>query len=269
MENSSVSLIKKRARQILYKNWLTHIAAFFVFSVCVTAGYSAAASLLIIVGQYITDTLFSVFSAAITLLMVSVAIPLVYGMFVFEYGAVCKNEADIRNVFYSFGNSYLYRRSVLMFWGLFWRFILIFSPYILLYYEFMAYSTEEESIFYSFAYKGYDVTYFLLVCLLTVLFVLCTGIYSRYVTAIMLAVENEDIPIRLCFSLAGVYNHGRTSKFFLVIASFVPLFVISLLSFGILFFIYSVPVIVLSCFILASDCVKQNNWCKELYNNIS
>ena len=250
---SGNSIIKKEAKKLLSHNRIAHIAVFFCFAVCVPGILFAGSSVLALLEPYLSDPVYLTLSAFFTTLVILTAVPLFYGVGVFEYNVIHTGQADTSDLFYAFGSARMFRRSFFLFWGLMWRFLLIFSLPLMLADEFFAYVAGESMMFYPLTYAGYDLTYLVLSLVLVLSFIACTGIYARYASAVYLTVQRENLPVSLCFAAAGFAASGHSRRYFALITSFLPLIFLSLITLGVLLVLHTIPLMLLAVFLLAAD----------------
>ena len=239
---------------------MNHVAVFLGAMVCYFGVLFAGSAVLALSEAYVSPWVFTLMDNLLPILLVICTVPLVYGLGVFEYNAVHDAGADITDLFYAFSSGRRFQRSFLLFWSLLWRFFVIFALPLALTNEFTVYTYGESVWFYPVTVAGsYDLTYFLLVVLILLSYTFCSAVYARCFTAFYLAVAHEEQSVSRCFAAAQLVNHGRNRRFFRLICSFFPLILLSVLSFGILFVLYTLPVMLISCFSLAKACCNTEN----------
>lgn len=255
-ERFTLKSLKKNAKQVLYSDLICHILAPLCVIACITgiefAGYS-----LIYLSDNISYTLFSVLSTAVSLMVVLVSIPLFYGLFVFYYNCANGARADLADIFYAFGSAYVYRRSFFLFFALLWRFAVCFSIPLIITGEFFMYINNMPSVFAKTNFYGYDLTYTLVCVSLFLFYFISAAIFSKYTLGIYISVRREGLPVSLCFIMAKSFGYIEGSLYFIMFATFLPLAVLSVLTFGIVFILYALPFITLALFMLS----------KHIYDN--
>lgn len=248
----SVSCLKKQAKKLLYRDWITHIGAFFTVFVSTSALATVASTIMVLSLEYTNIFVYSLIFLSLLTLLAALCIPLYYGLFVFEYNAVNTDKTDIKDIFYAFSTPERYRRSFLTAFAVFWRFLVVFSVPLFIFSELYLYLAGESQNFIQVAIGGYDITYTYLCVLLAVAFVISFLYFTRYFTAIYIVIECEDARVSKCFFAAKIFNRKCLSTLILVTLSYIPLAVISVLTFGILFIIYTLPVILITYFCISS-----------------
>lgn len=248
----SISYFKKKAKRLLYDNWLQCIGAFFTVAVSITA-ISLAASAFVTIAAVCTNRIVS--TAVIILssiLLAAFPIPFVYGVFVFAYNTVNTGKSDVIDLFYAFSSLKRYLRSYSLFYAVIWRGVIVFLIPLALSEELYLYTSGKSTVLKPFSLLGNDLTY-TAVCIGIVLAgMYCLAFYTRYFTAIYLVIEREDTPVSQCFFAANTYNYHMKSQMFVAMMAYLPLVAVSILTFGLLFIIYTLPVIVFTFFLFAS-----------------
>lgn len=248
----SISCFKKQAKKLLYRDWITHIGAFFAVFVSTSALATAASTIMLLSLEYTNIIVYSLIFLSLLILLAALCIPLYYGLCVFEYNAVNTSKTDIKDIFYAFSTPERYRRSFLTAFSVIWRFLIVFSVPLLILGEIYLYLAGQSENFIQVAIGGYDITYTYLCVLLVIAFIISFLYFTRYFTAIYIVIECEEARVSECFFAAKIFNRKCLSTLILVALSYIPLAVISVLSFGILFIIYTLPVILITYFCICS-----------------
>ena len=258
---------------LLYDNWIQCIGAFFTVAVSITAIFLAASAFVTISAictNEIVSTAIIILSAT---LLATFTIPFMYGVFVFAYNTVNTGKSDILDLFYAFSSFKRYLRSYSLFYSVLWRGLIVFFVPLALSEELYLYTAGETTLLKPVAVLGNDLTY-TAVCICIVLAVMYSlAYYTRYFTAIYLVIEREDAPVSQCFFAASVYNYRMKCQMFVAMMTYLPLVAASLLTFGLLFIIYTVPVIVFTFFLFAlyrvSDKNHETSVCKKIFGQQS
>ena len=116
-----------------------------------------------------------------------------------------------------------------------------------------------------------DITYTILALLIIFTLTVSSTIFSRYVMAAFLTVTCEEKSVSDCFFTAKIYTrHYKNFQSRLAI-SFVPLILLSVASFGIMF-LYTLPFMFTSFFLFAyeryNDRLLNKNIAKSIFSNI-
>ncbi len=269
----SISYFKKQAKKLLYDNWIQCIGAFFTVAVSLTA-ISLAASAFVTIAAICTNEIIS--TVVITLsaiLLATFTIPFMYGVFVFAYNTVNTGKSDILDLFYAFSNLKRYLRSYSLFYSVLWRGLIVFFIPLAVSEELYLYTTGKSLILDPVSFLGTDITYTATCVVLVLASMYSLAYYTRYFTAIYLVIEREDSPVSQCFFAASVYNYSMKSQMFVAMMAYLPLVAVSLLTFGLLFIIYTAPVIVFTFFLFASYRVSDESHeisvCKEIFGQRS
>ncbi len=269
----SISYFKKQAKKLLYDNWIQCIGAFFTVAVSLTA-ISLAASAFVTIAAICTNEIVS--AVVITLsaiLLATFTIPFMYGVFVFAYNTVGTGKSDIFDLFYAFSSLKRYLRSYSLFYSVIWRGLIVFFVPLAVSEELYLYTTGKSLILDPVSFLGTDITYTAICIVLVLAAMYSLAYYTRYFTAIYLVIDREDAPVSQCFFAANAYNYHMKSQMFVAMMAYLPLVAISILTFGLLFIIYTVPVIVFTFFLFASYRVSDKNHeisvCKEIFGQQS
>ena len=248
---------KENARKKLYSNWITHIAAFFTVGICTVGLYAVCESFLMLFSEFASDELLDfqyVFYVAFTVLM---SIPLLYGICVFEYNSLNSDKPSIADIFYAFSSLHRFRRSYLLFYSLLWRAFLTFIVPALISYQIYLYKGGFSSVLENLIGAFSPVSYYTAIAFNAVIYVICAAFFARYFAAVYIIIDREDTPVSHCYLFARVCMYGCGRYFSAMLISFLPLLVVSVLTFGVLFIIYTLPVMLLSLFGLASYVYKK------------
>lgn len=247
----TIHKFKKTSFGMLSKNRIIHIGALLSIGACITATYMLPASVLPVLYGRISDVLIYLLYVLYFTFSFLISVPFVYGLCVFEYNTVNGEKQNITDLFYAFSSMQLYNRSLLLAYSLFWRFLLVFAPALFTFYHLTIYNSGIYLYFKPISLFGLDFTYTFLCCVFVFFATIGFAIYSRFFTATYLVVEDEDMAVSKCFLFASVYNHGFKKKMFLTALSFIPLIIVSVITFGILFLLHTIPFILITFFNLA------------------
>lgn len=234
------SFFKRAARKLLFSDWVLQVLAFLIagaFFVGVNQiGVCFESLALNLTGRpepvYFFGSLYSVLSLALTL-------PVMYGLVKFEINAIDgKGDiADIFSVFSSLGNlARIYR----LFFHAAARTVVCYLPFIAAwaFLNFIYY----EGIF-GINLTVYSVDIFKLLLSALVAFMLYLGLLlsARYFVGIYLCALREDKSIKECFLVAANCNFMSKGELLGTLISFLPLCLLSMLTAGLLFILYTIP----------------------------
>ncbi len=255
--------IKKRARARLYSNWLLHLAA----PLCVTASLLgilfAGSSVLSLLDVLLPlDTLtYNCIGAIFLFLFLCTAIPLFYGLLVFFMRSAVGKPVSLLHLFYAFNSFRMFFRSFALFWAMLWRAVVHFTLPVLLVYETYLHIIYGSGNFYPVhTMLGFQTSGIELTAYSTLLFLIALGHYAGYFYAVHLAIVHKRRSISLCFSAGAMITKGKDGATFAIaylVYTFLPLILLSVLTFGILFVVYTLPYLLLSIFI-QTDMVCKN-----------
>lgn len=263
----SVSYFRKQAKEMLYRDWIMHIGAFLTVFATSCALFTAALSVTFLAAQYTSSLVYPFVLSSALVFIVSLCVPLYYGLFVFEYNVVNTHKPDIKDVFYAFSSSQRYKRSFLTAFAIIWRFLVCFFVPLLFLSEIFLYTQGQSKYFIQIAVAGYDITYTYLCVLFVTSFIIAFSYFSRYFTAIYVVIEHENQPVSKCFFAAKIYNRKYISTFILLTFSYIPLAIFSVFTFGILFIIYTLPVMVIA-YLCISSYVCCDTKAKEMVSDV-
>lgn len=257
MSEISLKSIKKQSRNILFSDWTSHILLFVILLVICTGiatlGVCFADLALKIGGNYIFANSLVYFYFVLS---VAFVIPLVYGCLVFEIKAAEGQKPKIFEMFCAFSSSdellYSYKISLLFFMNV----ILKFSPAIALGIFINSPYYSSEIINYYIGIKGIDVSYLVFNILLVALVFLGLVWSSKNFVGLVCDICYEGDTFEN-FSYAKVKSIKNGYKLTSMCISFIPLFVLSLFSAGILFALYTLPYFLLSMCILSKEILKD------------
>ncbi len=249
--------IKKQSRNILFSDWTSHILVFVILLVICTGITTIGSSLtylaLEISGNYIFGNALFLFYLVLS---VSFVLPLLYGCLVFEIKASEGQKPKIYEMFCAFSSSdelvYSYKIMLLFLANI----ILKFSPAIALGVFINSPWYSSDFLNYYIGIPGIDVSYLVFNILLVALVFLGLVWSSKNFVGLVCDISYEGNTFDN-FSYAKVkcvkYGYKLTS----LCISFLPLFVISLFSAGILFVLYTLPYFLLSMCILSKEILQD------------
>lgn len=255
--------IKKRARTRLYSNWLLHIAAPLCVAASLLGILFAGASVVSAL-----DTLLSLdmltsnsIGAVFLVLFILAAIPLFYGLFVFFQRSAAEKPVSLLNLFHAFSSFRVFRRSFALFWAMLWRAVVHFAVPSLLFYEASLHDIYGSGYFYPVhTFFGIPSSGTELAVCGTILLMLALAHYTGYFYAVDLALIHDNKSVSLCFSAGAMITKGKDGANLYItylVFSFIPLLVLSILTFGILLLVYTLPYLLLSTFTLTDRVCKN------------
>lgn len=245
-----IKIIKKCAKQKLYADWFTHIAVFvgfFAISCAILFGGAACVTLL---NRYahLSEADFALLDSVYAIFVVLCVIPLAYGVLTYAVHVTDGQAADVMDLFCAFGSGKTFCRSFTLLWSLFWRAVLVFAlpVYFVSQADILLY---EENFLYT-DIGGFDVGYFLISTGLFIAFFAAFAFYSHYFAGIYFAIKHENARLSVCFSAAAFARKADPVQnvYVRLCIAFLPLLVLSLFTCGILFLIYTGPLILLAFF---------------------
>lgn len=248
-----VNNIKENAKKIINTELITHFCAVMFPFVCglafILAGVMLSSAVIPVAGEYVSSLilfLFFMFTVAMT-------IPLFYGLAVFESNCAVNGKSDFSDMFRGYCSAYLYFRSICYFYGMLWRFLLVFALPLILIREFALYTVNSKySFFHPVSAGGYDITYTLLVILIIASVITSFTIYSKYIFASYFVAIREQTAVSDCFFAAKVYERDCAKELGSLASSFLPLLVLSVASFGIIA-VYAVPFMLSAIYLFAHE----------------
>ena len=257
---NSVKDIKKYAKTLLYADWVSHIAVLFGFMVCILGLSFAGYASLALLNKYahLTEVHYGLLSVFFTLFIGLPVIPLMYGLCVYAANTVGGHKPNILDLFYAFGSLRAFSRSYKLFFALVWRAIVVFAIPAACVYQAEVLLYEENFLFVS--YYGYDVGYFVISVGLFLLFYAAFAVFARYAAAVYLTAENELLPVSVCFSAASfaLSCHNGCHSYTRLMFSFLPLTILSVFTFGVLFLVYTAPLMLITCFLNAKTLTESS-----------
>lgn len=236
---------KRKSRQILYGDWLTHVFAFLMIGAVYfgIVQFGASVSLLteeLTGNAYISMLLFSIFFVLCYVLFV----PLITGIVYFENGCLENGKARLSDVFYAFENTEKLARSykILLFAAV--KSVLYFLPSLML--DYFLENVYFEGIFgKTSSYYGQDAVYLLLSVLLVIFITVGIVLSAKNVVGVYVSTIHEDKSVSQCFFIAKLCVTGSKRELTLLVISFVPIMLLSLFTLGFLFVIYTFPYLAL------------------------
>lgn len=248
--------LRKQARSRLYADLPTYIAAPFCVAVCVLGVLFAGSAVLSLADMYLylDNVTYLLFELLILLVTVITAVPLLYGLCVLFQRSASGKSVRLTDLFYAFGSFSLFARSFCLFWAMLWRFLLCFAVSLFFLWEAEAYRGGYNLVTWTpIFWHDIDLTALALcsLCYLSAIFMLTQ--YASYFVSVRLAVLHEDQSVSKCFAAGHfcVRCSGGKKDFGDLSVSFWLLLLLSVLSCGILFVIYTLPYMLLSFFMLA------------------
>lgn len=235
---------KSAARKKLLSDWVTQTLAFLIitalFSGLTGFGYSLY-DLLSNIG--IKNDYIYIFPAFYTFMSLFITVPLVVGMFYFEYKAVKKKKCEVSDVFAPFGTDFGISRAYRIFICFVLRCIPGFLPAaaLLVYRNFFY-----DSALYGYDMYGIDVCNLGLNILLVIAVLLGMAANAGNVVGLYFAVRLDSDDIPACFIMAESACRTSRGEILLCALSFVPLFVLSLFTLGFLLVAYTLPYFLLT-----------------------
>lgn len=244
IEESKMSMrrfFKRMARNMLFSEWLSQIIAFlFVGAIYVGInqfGGCLASIIALVSGNAALSRVFAVVYFVLSFLLL---IPILYGIVKFEAGAVENEKNKLSDLFFAFTCMEKANRAYGMFLNVALKVLLCFLPAIALWIF--------DSIFYYDGIFGYyldfgkvDIINFAVKSIFLVLLYLGLVLSSKYYFAFYISVVRPEFEPKDCFLLAKVCTHSVSRELAVMTLSFIPLFVVSLFSMGLLFVLYTLP----------------------------
>ncbi len=262
MSSFEPSVVKKKARSRLYADLPTHIAAPLCVAVCVLGVLFAGSAVLSLTDMYrpMDMFLYNLFELIILAVALLLTVPLLYGLYVYFYRSAVGKEARLTDLFRAFGSSSLFARSFCLFWAMLWRFVPYFAFPLFCLWETDAYRGGRSLFVQTSVIRGgIDLTGLELCVLCCLSATIAFSLYARHFCAVCLVITHEDAPVSACFAAGSFAVRCSASgiHFMSLIGSFLPLIFASLLTFGILFVLYSLPYILLSLFTLSATLCRD------------
>ncbi len=245
----------------LFSKYFLHIAAFLCPWIVLFSLLYAESGILTLLAALVSESRLWIvecldwFFILFTVIMV---LPLVYGYVTFIAKAVDGEDAAITDLFSGFRSFSAYKRSICLFWSILWRSAIAFSPALYLGSEFSLYNEGLSVYFSPVSAYGFDLTYTALCILIILVCLVCFICISSLFTGTYLAAKKEDLPISLCFRMASVVNFSQGKQFRKLFISFIPLFALSAVTFGVLFLLYALPLYILAGFYTAKAAIRQD-----------
>ncbi len=266
----TVKSIKNSARKILSRNFFIQIGALLFPWVCITSFIYTGVTLASFVPLSVSDMVFNAVIYLVVLFTVAMAFPLVYGYTAFMSKLVSTGNAEFYEMFIAFCSLKLYCRSFRLFFSLIIRFFIVFSVPLCFIYEFTAY-TNGIGTWSKLIYCGMDLTYTFLAVLIVFTLTVSTVVFSRFIMACYLTVTHEEKSISDCFFTAKIYTRHCKKHQLRLATSFIPLILLSVASFGILF-LYTLPFFFTSLFMFAheryNDRQLSQNMAKSIFTTL-
>ncbi len=232
---------KRTARKLLYRDWLSHIFAFLMagavyFGLMQFGSGVAAAFIMLGNNEYLGLLWFSVFAVIALYIM----IPVVYGIFNFEINALKNERSRLPDVFFAFESSKMLVRSYKTALYALWKSFLYFIPAVALGVFNGRYYTQ--GIFgKTLSVFGYDALFLLLETVFVILIAVGVILSSKVFVGIYVTVERPEDTVTNCFFTANMCCASSKREMTKLVFSFLPLFVLSLFTFGFLFVMYTIP----------------------------
>lgn len=247
----TVGQSKKQAKWCFLANRVTHIAALLGITLCCFAVLFVATSFIALIEPYVSVEVCGAITFAAVFLLLCTFIPLSYGLCVFEYNAVNNLRASVTDLFYAFASPQLFCRAFALFWALLWRGALVFCIPSVLGSMIPNYlNGYYPELVLNFG-NGWDLGYTFLCVDTLISLIVAIAVFSRYATAAYLVIPHEEYSVSKCFAIGAYLNHGMKARYVKMTLSFLPLTLLSLLTLGVLFVLYTAPLFLLSCFTLA------------------
>lgn len=225
---------------MLFSEWVTQIVAFLIVGSCFISLNYFGTSAAVIVNELSDSTvLFEVVLSFFVVFSLLFTLPLIYGLVNFEINAIVAKKAKLYDLFSAFSDMKGMVRSYALFLQVFGRCILCFLPaaLVVVFNEFFY-----ESVFLGHhVFFGIDIATFLCNTLFFVFLYLGIVFMSGCFVGIYLTVKNPEMSVDECFFKAKKCIKGNRSELTKTALSFLPLFVVSLFSMGLLFAVYTLP----------------------------
>jgi len=267
------SFFKRAARKLLFSDWTVQVLAFLIagaFFVGINQiGVCFETLVVSLTGR--TEPVYF-FSSLYTVLSLALTIPVLYGLVKFEINAI-DGKGDIADMFSVFSSLGKLGRVYKLFFHAASRTVVCYLPFIaawtflnLIYYE---------GIF-GIVLTVYSVDLFRLLLSALVGLMLYLGLLlsAKYFVGIYLCVLREDTPIKECFLVAANCNFMSKGELTGTLISFLPLCLLSLLTAGLLFILYTIPymlitMVMVSKYIVDVEMYKKSTSALMYENNIN
>ncbi len=238
--------LKKQARRALVNDWAGHIIAYMLSVVCFTGISYIGYAMYDLMVQLKVFSNAAVFFPGLYITLATVILsPVVYGIFHYECQYAKYGKASPREVFAAFSSS----ESLLDAYALLWKFVLYVLPGALpaLALRYFIVNVYPGYGFYPKMLFGIDVTYLCLNIVFLIFTAMALVCSARRIVGLYFAVKLKDNgDAESAFVMARVATHGNSYQIYLLGASFIPVFVLSLFTFGFLFVAYALPLFVMT-----------------------
>ena len=237
---------KRTARSILFSQWLPQILAFLIVG-AVYVGIGQFGTCLASVISLVTDNygLSRVFAVVYFVLSFLFLVPVFYGLVKFEADAVENKKSRLSDLFFAFSSTENANRAYGMFLGTALKVFLCFLPSLALW-IFDAGFYYDGMFGYSLSFGNVDVFNFALKSIFLVFLYLGMVLSSKYYFAFYISVVRPEFEPRDCFLLSKVCTHSVSHELAVITLSFIPLFVVSLFTMGLMFILYTLPYVFLT-----------------------
>ncbi len=254
---------KKSAKKILYGDWINQILAFLIVGACFIGITNFGSNLALLIHS-LTDSmaLYGLVSSVFALMSFFFVLPLVFGLVCFEIKAVENGRSDLKDIFFAFNGIDSFFDCFQMCISLVFRAVLCFAPAIALWCFTELVYTEGMFVF-SYAFMGIDVVAFALRSMLVVFVYIGFLFFAKCIPALFVSVAKPHLSPRQAFLTAKVCMFDSPNELLLLLLSFVPLFVISLFSFGFLFVVYTFPYLLITLVLYSKYIYEKEQYIKK------
>ena len=173
---------------------------------------------------------------ASTLFSLIITFPLVLGVLRWFWRVTAGADDSVGGVFYYFSSAINYKLSLKMFWGYFWRTVvvtvIVFLPYLIVY---AATSPQVYELFGTSVPLGVSSLSSIANFLVILGLVGLIAFIIRYYLVFSILFWDETISVHDAFKYSAVVSKGSKSAFFFFLISFIGWFVLSMLAVPLLF----------------------------------
>ena len=255
---------KHTARKILLSEWLPQIIAFLVVGAIYVGvnqfGGCLSSVIILVTGNESLSRVFAVVYFVFSFLLL---VPLFYGVVKYEAGAVDNEKPRLSDLFFAFSSMENANRAYGMFLSVALKILLRFLPAIALWIF--------DSLFYydgmfsrSLSFGNVDVINFVLKSVFLVFLYMGTVLSSKYYFAVYLSVMRPEFEPKDCFLLSKVCTHSMSHELAKITLGFIPIFVISLFSMGLLFILYTLPYVFLTYTVVCKYIYEKEMYTQQI-----
>lgn len=260
--------LKARSRQLIYGDWLTQVFAFLIVGSVYIGITRFGISVYGIMGELTGNMYASILALSVfVVLALFVLVPLLLGTVNFEVEFLEKGKADLKDIFYYFSENRLLVRSYRMTIYAVLKCVWYFLPALAL--SFFVNDFYYSGIFgFKYSIFGKDAVYFALSAIVLALFAIGTILSSKIFVGIFVCSVRKEKSVSECFFVGSVCSAQGGGEMTMLVLSFVPLFVLSLLSMGFLFVMFTFPYMLLSITMLSKYLYEKEMSTKKVADSM-